>query len=390
MVLKKIGTKAVHAGHLPNIYGAHTTPLYQTSTFVFDTPEQGGRRFAGKESGFVYTRIGNPTVRACEEAIAQLEGAQDGVAFASGMGATACAVMALAKNGDHIVATDTLYGGTDVLFSQHLPDFGISVSLVDSTDLEKVRKAIRKNTKCIWIETPANPTLKITDLKGIVKIGKKHKIPVIADSTFSSPIITRPIEFGCDAVMHSATKYLGGHGDLVAGIVVGSKKYIAEVKDMMSHLGPCLAPLEAWLILRGLKTLHLRMPRHSENACTLAYYLKGRKEIKKVYYPGFEDFPGHDIAKKQMKGFGGIIAFEMNGGFSKAKKLLKSLKLASIAVSLGTIDTLIQHPASMTHAGVPKKSRIAKGITDTLIRISVGVEDITDIIEDFKQALNRL
>lgn len=387
----KFATKAVHAGQHPDpLTGSVSVPIYETSTFVFKSAEQGAARFAGTEEGYIYTRLGNPTIRALERNVAELENGEDARACASGMAAIHTAVTSIVKKNDHVVATDCLYGGTLKLFSDILPKFGIEFTLVDSSNVAKVEAAIKENTKLIFVETPANPTLKLTDLRAISEIAKEHDVTTMVDNTFMSPYFQRPLELGTDIVVHSLTKYLSGHSDIVGGIIVGSNPFFKTLDPLLKNTGATLGPFEAWLTLRGIKTLPLRMERHNENAIKIAEFLETHPKIKKVYYPGLKSHPQHELARRQMSGFGGILSFELKGGLEAGRKLMNSVKLCLLAVSLGAVETLIQHPASMTHAIVPREERLKAGITDSLVRISVGIEDVTDIIQDLKQALEKI
>ena len=383
-------TKAVHAGqHSDPATGAVTVPLYETSTFAFTNVDQGAARFAGKEEGYIYTRFSNPTIRALEESVAALENGEDAKACASGMSAITTSILAIAGKGDHIVSTDALYGGTQKLFEAVLPRFGIEFTLVDSTEPENVEKAVKPNTKIIFIETPSNPTLKLTDLAAISKIAKKHGVKSIEDNTFMSPYFQRPIEHGIDIVVHSLTKYLSGHSNIVGGIIIGSKAYIKTLESITRNMGGNLGPFEAWLTLLGIKTLPIRMDKHNKNAIQVATFLEQHPKVQKVCYPGLESNPQLELAKRQMSGFGGMISFELKGGLEAGKKVMNSLKLCTLAVSLGAVETLIQHPASMTHAGVPREERLRAGVTDSLVRLSVGIEDAEDVIADLDQALEK-
>ena len=387
----KFATKAVHAGQHPDpLTGSVSVPIYETSTFVFKSAEQGAARFADTEEGYIYTRLGNPTIRALERNVAELENGEDARACASGMAAIYTAVTSIVKKNDHVVATDCLYGGTLKLFSDILPKFGIEFTLVDSSNVANVEAAIKENTKLIFIETPTNPTLKLTDLQAVSKIARKHGITTMVDNTFMSPYFQRPLELDADIVVHSLTKYLGGHSDLVGGIIVSSNPFFKTLDPLLKNTGATLGPFEAWLTLRGIKTLPIRMERHNENAIKVAEFLETHPKIKKVYYPGLKSHPQHELARRQMSGFGGTLSFELKGGLEAGRKLMNSVKLCLLAVSLGAVETLIQHPASMTHAIVPKEERLKAGITDSLVRISVGIEDVTDIIQDLKQALEKI
>jgi methionine-gamma-lyase len=384
-------TKAVHAGQHPDpSAGSVVVPIYETSTFVFENAEQGAARFAGKEEGYIYTRLGNPTIRALEKNVAALENGEDARACASGMAAINTAVMSMVKMGDHVVATDCLYGGTVKLFLSILSKFGVEFTLVDSSNETNVEAAIRKNTKLVYLETPSNPTLKLTDIRAVAKIAKNHNVLTMVDNTFMSPYFQRPLELGADVVIHSLTKYLSGHSDVVGGIIVGSNTFIKALDPTLKTTGATLGPFEAWLTLRGIKTLPLRMERHNENALKVAEFLESHPKIGKVYYPGLKSHPQHELAKRQMSGFGGVICFEVKGGLEAGVKLMNSVRLCTLAVSLGAVETLIEHPASMTHAIVPKEEKLKAGITDSLVRLSVGIEDVEDIIEDLRQALDKV
>lgn len=390
--IKGFNTKAVHAGQKPcPATGAHVTPIYQTSTFVFKDVDQGARRFAGEEAGYIYTRLGNPTLTELEAKMAALEGGEAALGAASGMAAISTALLTLLKQGDHIVAGDTLYGCTHGFIHEMLPQYGIEVTMVDTSHLENIEKAMKSNTKVVYVETPVNPTMTLVDLKGAAKIAHKHGARLIVDNTFMSPYLQRPIELGADVVVHSATKYIGGHGDVVAGIIISSKELIDLMRiPYQKDLGGILSPFDAWLLLRGLKTLGIRMDRHCENAQKVAEYLEKHPLIDAVHYPGLPSHPQHELAKKQMDGFGGMMSFELKGGLEAGKVLMNSVKMITLAVSLGCVDSLIQHPASMTHSPVPREERLKAGITDGQVRLSVGIEDIEDIIADLEQALKEV
>lgn len=389
---KGFNTRAIHMGTNPcKITGSHVTPIYQTSTFVFENVDQGAKRFAGEESGYVYTRLGNPSEREAEEKLASLEGGEDAIATASGMAAISTTLVSLLEAGDHIVAGDTLYGCTHSFISEIMPSYGIEVTMVDTSEIENIEDAMKDNTKVVYIETPANPTLKIVDIKKSAEIAHKYDAKLVVDNTFMSPYLQRPLEHGADIVVHSATKYLGGHGDLIAGAIVGSEELIAEIRmPFLKDFGGVISPFNAWLMTRGMKTLGIRMERHSENAQKVAEFLEKHQAVEEVYYPGLSSHPQHELAKAQMDGFGGMMSFELKGGIEAGKTLMNSVKMISLAVSLGCVDTLIQHPASMTHSPVPKEDRLKAGITDGLVRLSVGIEDVEDIIEDLDQALAKI
>lgn len=397
---KGFDTKAIHGGeegHFPE--GAHACPIYQTSTFVFSNVEEGRKAFAHENDHCTYTRLSNPTLKILQKKLALLEGGEDCRLYASGMGAISALIMSLTQKGDHIISERVLYGCTDRLFTSKLTYYGIEFTFVDSSKKEEVEKAIKKNTKLIFLETPANPTMDVSDIKGIVEISKKHNIPVALDNTFATPFNQRPLELGVDIVIHSLTKYLNGHGDVVGGAVIGTKKYVQEqLRSISDDLGSTMSPEDAYRVIRGLKTFPLRMRKHNENAMKLAQFLEKHPAIEKVYYPGLESHPQHKTAKEQMKtvdggeGYSGIISFELKEGLEAGIKVMDHIaaksKVISLAVSLGTVDTLIQHPASMTHAGISREDRIKKNITDGLVRISVGIENYEDIERDLKEALD--
>lgn len=390
---KGFATKAIHGGHLPNQYGALAAPIYQTSAFTFDSAEQGGKRFAHEEDGYIYSRLGNPSCTAVEEKIALLENAEAAVSASSGMGAITSAIWVSVKQGDHIIASKTLYGCTYAFLNHGISRYGVEVTFVDTRNIEEVEQAIKPNTRLIYFETPANPNLYISDIAAISKLAHKNdNCKVIVDNTFSSPYITRPIDFGADAVVHSATKYLNGHGDVIAGFVAGKKEFIDEVRllGIKDLTGASLSPFDAFLIARGLKTLELRMEKHCSNAQRVAEFLESHPAVETVLFPGLTSFPQYELAKKQMTLPGGMISFEIKGGIEEGKKLLNYLQLIHISVSLGDAETLIQHPASMTHSTYSAQEREEADIKDGLIRISVGLENSQDIIDDLSQALNKL
>lgn len=394
-LIKEMGfaTKAIHGGYEKNEVGALATPIYQTSTFMFDSAEQGGRRFAQEEEGYMYTRLGNPTCTQLEEKVAILEGSEACVATASGMGAITSALWTILEAGDHVVAAETLYGCTFSYLNHGLPRYGVEVTFVDTTDPAKVKEAMKENTKVVYLETPANPTLKITDIEAVSKIAhEKEDCVVIVDNTFSTPYLQKPLELGADIVVHSATKYLNGHGDLTAGFVCGNKEYINDVRlfGVKDMTGACLGAFEAYLIIRGLKTLEIRMERHCDNALKVAKFLEEHPVVEKVYYPGLESFSQYELAKKQMRLSGAMISFEIKGGIDEGKKVMNNVKLCTLAVSLGDAETLIQHPASMTHSPYTDEEREASGISNGLIRLSIGLETPEDIIKDLKNALDSI
>ena len=388
------GTKAIHAGNVKDAqYGALTTPIFQTSTFVFDSCEQGGRRFAGEEAGYIYTRLGNPTTSVLEAKVAALEGGEACVATASGMGAISSCLWTIAAAGKHILADATLYGCTFALLNHGMTRYGVEVDFIDTSDLEAVRAHLKPNTCAVYLEPPANPNLKITDIAAVAKVAHTYNkdIKVVCDNTFASPALQNPLRLGADVVVHSATKYLNGHGDVIAGFVVGSAEFCSEVRmfGLKDMTGAVMDPFCSFLILRGLKTLEIRMQKHCANAKAIAEFLDSHPMVEKVYYPGLKSHEGHDIAARQMADFGGMMSFEVKGGRAAGAKLVNSLHLVTVAVSLGDAETLIEHPASMTHSTYTEEELAASGIAAGLIRLSVGLENAEDIIADLKQALEK-
>lgn len=389
------GTKAIHGGNVKDKqYGSLSMPIYQTSTFFFENCEQGGRRFAGEEEGFIYTRLGNPTTSVLEDKVAILENGEACAATSSGMGAISSCLWTIAAAGKHILADETLYGCTFALLQHGMTRYGVEVTFIDTSDLEAVKANLKDNTVCVYLETPANPNLKVVDIVEIAKIAHAHNpaIKVVCDNTFASPYLQRPLELGADVVVHSATKYLNGHGDVIAGFVVGKKDFITEVKmfGIKDMTGSVLGPFESYLILRGLKTLEVRMERHCANAKVVAEFLAKCDKVEKVYYPGLESHPGYEIAKKQMKDFGAMISFEVKGGKEAGMKFVNSLSLATVAVSLGDAETLIEHPASMTHSTYAEDELEAAGISAGLIRLSIGLENVDDIIADLAAGFEKI
>ncbi|MGZ4164432.1 MAG: trans-sulfuration enzyme family protein [Tumebacillaceae bacterium] len=380
-------TRILHAGHsVDPRTGAHNVPIYQTSTFVFEDADQGAARFGGKDPGYKYTRLGHPNTDALAENIAALENAEAGLAFASGMAAITTVLFHLLKAGDHVVGADALYGATFTFLDTTMRKYGVDTTWVDTSDVQKVKEAIKPNTKVIYLETPANPTMKMADIQAISDLTKGTDIKVVVDNTFMTPYYQRPIDLGAHVSIHSATKYIGGHGDVVGGVAVGYRDIINGVFKDLKEIGPIMGPFDAFLLLRGVKTLSLRMERHNSNALKVAEFLENHPEVTAVHYPGLKSHPQHELALRQMSGFGGTLSFEVKT-FEKGKAIMNNVKLAHLAVSLGDVHTLIQHPASMTHAIMPKAEREAVGITDGLIRLSVGIEDVEDIIADLDQAL---
>ena len=389
------GTKAIHAGNVKDVqYGALTTPIYQTSTFVFDSCEQGGRRFAGQEAGYIYTRLGNPTVSVLESKIAALEGGEACVAAASGMGAISSCLWTIAGAGKHIIADGTLYGCTFALLNHGMTRYGVEVDFIDTSDIEAVKSHLKENTVAVYLETPANPNLKITDIAKVAEVAHAYNkdIKVVCDNTFASPALQNPLKLGADVVVHSATKYLNGHGDVIAGFVVGSAEFCMQVRmfGLKDMTGAVMDPFAAFLILRGLKTLEIRMQKHCANAKAIAEFLDKHPAVEKVYYPGLASHKGHEIAAKQMNDFGGMLSFEIKGGKAAGMKVVNAVKMITVAVSLGDAETLIEHAASMTHSTYTEEELAASGIPAGLIRLSVGLENVEDIIADLDQALAQI
>ncbi|MBP1969756.1 methionine-gamma-lyase [Virgibacillus natechei] len=389
---KRFETTVIHEGYdSQKMLGSLATPLFQTSTYTFESAEQGERRFAGEEEGYAYSRLGNPTVTVLGERIAALEKGERGLAFGSGMAAVSAVLIALTKTGDHVLCSSGLYGCTFGLLTMMNDKYNITHDFSAMESKEGIRLRIKPETTCIYVETPINPTMKLIDLQMVAEVAREYNIPVVVDNTFSSPYLQRPLEQGCDVVVHSATKYIGGHGDVVAGLVAGKKDFLDSVAmTTQKDMGGIISPFDAWLLLRGLKTLPIRMDRHCDNAEKIFEKLRNHSKVANVYYPGDESHPDYPIREKQMKRGGGLISFEIHGGKVEAQQFLNKLSFLKIAVSLGDAETLIQHPASMTHAVVPEEARQEMRITDELIRLSVGLEAWEDIWEDLDQALNLL
>ena len=387
---KGFATRAIHLGYDPLDHeGALTPPLHLTSTFAFETAEAGGEIFAGERAGHVYSRISNPTLDLLERRVASLEGAEAGLALASGMGAITSVLWTLLAPGDEVIVDETLYGCTFAFMHHGLRKFGITVTHVDMTEPENLRAAISDRTRVVYFETPANPNMRLVDIQAVAAIAHGHGAQVVVDNTYATPYLTRPIALGADLVVHSATKYLGGHGDLVAGLVAGRAESVAEIRltGMKDMTGAVMAPFNAMLVLRGLKTLALRMERHCTSAQAVAAWLEGHPEVASVQYPGLESFAQHALACRQMARPGAMIAFELKGGLVAGQRMMNGLRMIARAVSLGDAETLIQHPASMTHSTYSPEERAAHGIGDGLIRLSVGLEDLGDIIDDLDGAL---
>ncbi|MEE8511064.1 MAG: PLP-dependent aspartate aminotransferase family protein [Acidiferrobacterales bacterium] len=378
----KFDTKVVRAGIKPDpATGSIVPPIYETATYVLDE--------VGRDKGFDYTRSANPTRKLLEDNLAAIEGGKYGVSFASGMAAVdGC--MKLLSAGDHVVCSDDVYGGVSRHFNNVLARYGMSFTYVDSSDTNAVREAIRPETKMLWIETPTNPLLKVTDLQAMATIAKERDLYLSVDSTFATPVFLRPLEYGADIVMHSTTKYLSGHNQLIGGLVVTNRKDIYdEMKFIQKTIGAVPSPFDCWLTLLGVKTLHLRMQRHAASAQRVAEYLESHPKVARVTYPGLPSHPQYEIAKAQMSGFSGMISFELKGGLPAGKTVMNNVKLCSLAESLGAVETMITHPATMTHADVPAQERQARGLADGLVRLSVGIEDVDDILADLEQALRK-
>lgn len=387
-----IETRAIHAGQHPDpTTGAVAPPIFQSSTFAFESPEQGARRFSGEEAGYIYTRIANPTIRMLEDNVASMEGAQWGIAVSSGMAALATVLLGLLKSGDHVVMTDTVYGPSRLLLEHEMSRFGIESTFINSCDLSTVEPAIRDNTVLICLETPTNPTLRVTDISAVAEIAKRHGALVMVDNTFASPILQNPLALGADLVMHSMTKYLNGHGDVVAGMIVGNDQVLyRKVLKSRTYFGGNMDPHQAWLVLRGTKTLPLRVRAAQDNARAVAEMMEGHPAVERLLYPGLPSHPQHELAMKQMQGTGSMITAYLAGGYEAGVKLMNAVDIPILAVSLGGVESLIEHPASMTHAGLSEAELNETGISGSLVRLAVGCETREDLLADIKQALDSL
>ncbi len=376
----KFETSAIHAGERPDkTFGAIAVPIYQTSTFTFED--------VGKPRSYDYSRTANPTRKVLEDTIAQLEGGKAGFAFATGMAAETT-VIHLLKAGDHVISGDDVYGGTYRLFQNVMCDLGLEFTFLRMDSRQTIEQAIKPNTKMLWLETPSNPLLNIVDIEMAVDIAKRHNLMTVMDNTFATPYFLRPIEYGVDIVVHSTTKYLNGHCDVVGGAVVTTTDELTEkVQFLLNAMGTCASPFDCWLVLRGIETLAVRMRQHEKNAAAVTNYLKGHSAVKRVFYPGLNSHPGHEIAKRQMKGFGGMVSFEPKGGTEAVNSFLRRIKVFSLAESLGGAASLAEHPATMSHASMPKEYREKVGITDEVVRLSIGLENIDDLVDDLRQAL---
>jgi methionine-gamma-lyase len=384
-------TAVIHAGQHPDpAYGGVSTPIYQSSTFAFKDAAQGAARFAGREDGYIYTRIGNPTTKAFEDNIAHLEHGFGGLATATGMAALSTLLMALLDRDAHIIGTDAVYGPSRLLVEDFFAKFGVEYDYVDTTDLERIKACIRPHTRVLFVETPANPTMGITDIRACAELSREHGITFMVDNTFASPILQNPLDLGADIVYHSVTKFINGHSDICGGVIVPkTKELYARIKKSLVYNGGTMDPHQSWLALRGVKSLALRVEKSQESAMKLALYLERHPGVAWVRYPGLPSHPQHELAKQQMRGFGALISFGLEGGFKAGEALINSMELAALAVSLGGLESLIQHPASMTHAGVPREEREQAGITNDLVRLSVGCESYEDLRADLEQALNK-
>jgi methionine-gamma-lyase len=383
-------TKLIHAGGVDDQFGSATVPIYQTSTFSFESAEEGAKCFSGDSDGYIYTRIGNPTIDALERQLATLENGFGAIAVSSGMAAATTIYISLMSSGDHIVSTDAIYGPSRSVMEKQFVRFGFQSSYINTTDIETIKAAIRPNTKVLYIETPANPTMDITDLVACAKIAHEKGILLVVDNTFCSPYLQNPLDLGADIVFHSMTKFINGHADVVAGIIIAKEEGLyKQLRNMMINMGCNMDPHQAYLVLRGIKTLSIRIDRAQESAQKVAEFLEQHPKVAWVKYPGLKSHHQFELAKKQMKGSGSMISFGLKDGFRGAKTLMNNLHLAILAVSLGGVETLIQHPASMTHSKVSAADKQKAGITDELIRLSIGIEDVKDIINDLKQGLEK-
>lgn len=385
-------TKAIHAGALKNsTFGEVSVPIFQSSTFSFPNAQEGADRFSGGQPGFIYTRMGNPTVRALEDNITELENGFAGMATASGMAAINTIFLTLLSQNSHIVGTACVYGPTRMVLEKEYSRFGVEATFVNSSDPQNITKAIKPNTRLIFIETPSNPTMGITDLQKAVEIAHQHDILIAVDNTFASPYLQRPLEFGADIVVHSMTKFINGHSDVVGGMIITrTEKLYTKIRPVLNLFGGTMDPHQAWLVLRGVKTLPLRIEKSQKNASKLAEYLSTHPKVTWVNYPGLPDHPQYEIAKKQMDGFGAMLCFGVKNGLAGGVTVMNNVRLFTLAVSLGGVESLIEHPASMTHASVPKKEREEAGILDELVRLSVGCEDFNDLRDDLDQALEKI
>lgn len=389
---KALETRLIHAYFdRKQHHGSLTPPVYQTSTFVFDSAEQGEARFAGDESGYIYSRLGNPTVTELEKKVADLEHGDEAVAFSSGMAAVSGVLIHLLKSGDHVLVSEGVYGCTFGFLEMAKNKFNMDFDLIRMSNEEAIENCIKPETKVLYVETPINPTMHLIDLEMVIRVAKRHQLSVVVDNTFCSPYLQQPLLLGADFVIHSATKYISGHGDVIAGIAVGSAEAMQTIRmTTQKDIGGVLGPFDAWLLIRGLKTLAVRMDRHCENTRVIFEKIKEHPKVKNIIYPGDPKFKMHDLAKRQMKDFGGLLSFEIEGGKKAAQQFMNELDIIRIAVSLGDAESLIQHPATMTHSVVPDKERKSMGITEAMVRLSVGLESPDDIWHDIDQALAKI
>ena len=384
-----INSKLIHAGHKADATGAVNVPIYQSSTFAFRNAAHGAALFAGEEEGYIYTRIGNPTISALEDSVAELENGCGGIATSSGMGAICTVYLALLESGAHMVSTASVYGPSRGLMEKDFSRFGVQSTYVDTSDLAQVEQALRPNTRVVYIETPSNPTMQVSDIEAISAIAHAHGCMVVVDNTFASPYLQRPLELGADVVLHSVTKFINGHADVVGGIIVAKEANVYQrLRKAMINSGCNMDPHQAFLVLRGLKTLGIRVERAQQSAMQIARWLEEQPEVKAVRYIGLESHPQHELAKRQMRGFGSMISFELKGGMKAGRLLMDHVRLATLAVSLGGVESLVEHPASMTHASMSPEGRRAAGFSDGLVRYSVGIEDAEDLIADLRRAFN--
>ena len=385
-------TVCIHAGQHPDpVTGAVSVPIYQSSTFAFDDADQGADLFAGRRKGYIYTRLGNPTIQALETSLARLENGYGALATATGMAAVTTTYLALLGQGAHLVGTDACYGASRTVMETEFSRFGVSSDFVDTSDIEIVKRALKPSTRVLLVESPANPTLRLSDIKACAALARERGITLVVDNTFCSPLLQKPLDLGADVVIHSLTKFLNGHSDVVGGAIISREKAVHErLTKVLRQMGGTMDPHQAWLVLRGIRTLSLRVFKAQENAGRVAHFLERHPKVAWVKYPGLPSHPDRELASAQMKGPGSMISFGLKGGFDAGKALINNVKLCILAVSLGGIESLIQHPASMTHAGVPRADKDKAGITDDLIRLSVGCEGVEDIEADLAQALDKV
>lgn len=387
----RFNTKLIHGGGYKDKYGSVNVPIFQSSTFEFESAEEGARCFLGESDGYIYTRLGNPTINVLEKMVAELEGGFGGIGASSGMGAVNVVYMALLSKGDHMISSDAVYGPSRVIMEEHYSRFGVESTFVNTSDVSNIKSAIKPNTRMLYIETPANPTVDITDIKACAEIAKEHGLILVVDNTFSSPYLQRPLELGADVVLHSVTKFINGHTDIVGGIVIAkTKELYKKLRSMMISLGCNMDPHQAYLVIRGLKTLAIRIERAQQNAQKIAEYLEKHPKVEWVRYPGLPSHPQYELAKKQMDGPGALISFGLKGGFEAGKTMMNNVQISILAVSLGGVESLIEHPASMTHSKVSPEDKKKAGITDGLVRYSAGIEDIDDLLWDLEQALEKV